>query len=55
MEIREPVDEQQPVIEGETGKIQLDRGPTNSYTKTRVACFTHWSLPFLWIISSLIW
>ncbi|XP_056126386.1 uncharacterized protein zgc:174888 [Rhinichthys klamathensis goyatoka] len=54
VENREPVDEQQPVIEGETGKIQLDRGPTNSFTKTRCTGFTHWSLSFLWIISSLI-
>ncbi|XP_067305811.1 uncharacterized protein zgc:174888 isoform X2 [Pseudorasbora parva] len=55
VENHEPVEEQQPVIEGETGKMQLGPGPTNSYTKTLCTGFTHWSLPFLWITSSLIW
>ncbi|KAL0172442.1 hypothetical protein M9458_032753, partial [Cirrhinus mrigala] len=32
VENHEPVDEQQPVIEGETGRRQLDQVLTNSYS-----------------------
>ncbi|XP_058603632.1 uncharacterized protein zgc:174888 isoform X2 [Onychostoma macrolepis] len=52
VENHEPVDEQQPVIEGETGKMQFDQGPTNGYSES---LFSHWTFSFLWITSSLIW
>ncbi|XP_016347121.1 uncharacterized protein LOC107692550 [Sinocyclocheilus anshuiensis] len=55
VENHEPVDEQQPVIEGETGKRQFDQGPTNSYSESRFPGFSHWTFSFLWITSSLIW
>ncbi|XP_048008270.1 uncharacterized protein zgc:174888 isoform X1 [Megalobrama amblycephala] len=56
VENREPVNDQLPVIEGEIKtEKQLDPGPTNSYPKTCCTGFTHWSLSFLWITSSLIW
>ncbi len=55
VESHEPVDEQQPVIEGETGKRQFDQGPTNGYSETLFPGFSHWTFSFLWITSSLIW
>ncbi len=55
VESHEPVDEQQPVIEGETGKRQFDQGPTNGYSESLSPGFSHWTFSFLWITSSLIW
>ncbi|XP_016405035.1 uncharacterized protein LOC107737913 isoform X2 [Sinocyclocheilus rhinocerous] len=55
VENHEPVDEQQPEIEGETGKRQLDQGPTNGYRESLFPGCSHWTFSFLWITSSLIW
>ncbi|XP_052434357.1 uncharacterized protein zgc:174888 isoform X1 [Carassius gibelio] len=49
------VDEQQPVIEGETGKRQFHQGPTNSYSESLFPGFSYWTFSFLWITISLIW
>lgn len=49
MENNKQVDEYQPIIEGEKGKIQFDPGPTSGCTELRFPGVSRWILSLLWI------